>query len=156
MNVRQANSADAPLLSSLSVDVQRLHAEHHPDVFKVPSGENYAVTFFSEALADVATRIYIAEQNGDALGYVLCKLIERQENPFTVAMRYLLIDQISVRPSARRQGVGAALMEQAKLLARTLGVQKMQLDSWGFNLNAHAFFERIGFQKFDFRFWRYL
>jgi ribosomal protein S18 acetylase RimI-like enzyme len=156
MNIRQAVSTDNLLLSSLSMDVQILHAEHHPDIFKMPQGEDFAQAFFEEMIADPTTRIFILEKDGQALGYILCRLIERQENPFTVAMRYLLIDQISVRPEARGQGLGAALIWQAEVFAKELGVQRIQLDSWDFNVNAHAFFERLGFQKFTFRFWREL
>jgi GNAT superfamily N-acetyltransferase len=90
------------------------------------------------------------------VGCIICKLIERLESPFTFAARTLLIDQISVHPSTRGKGVGAALMKQADALAKELNVQRIQLDSWGFNLNAHAFFEHLGFQKFNFRFWKYL
>jgi len=92
--------------------------------------------------------------NNEAIGYVLCKLIERPENPFTFAMRSLLVEHISVRPAARGKGVGTALIKQAEMLAKRLAVQRIQLDSWDFNTDAHAFFERLGFQKFNFRFWR--
>ena len=156
MNIHQAGSADGLLLSSLCIDVQSLHAEYYPDIFKLPQSEDFAVSFFSEALADLNTRIFIAERDGQALGYILCKLIERPENPFTFTTSFLMIDQISVRPSIRGQGVGTALMGQAEILARELGVQRIQLDSWDFNLGAHAFFERSGFQKFNFRFWKNL
>jgi len=154
MKIRQATSADALYLSSLSMDVQRLHVEHHPRVFKVPLSEDFAVSFFEEMLADPAVRIFIAEENERAVGYLVCKLVERAENPFTFARRWLHIDQISVRPAAHGQGVGRALMQQAERLANEWKVQKIQLDSWDFNLNAHAFFEHLGFQKCHFRFWQ--
>jgi GNAT superfamily N-acetyltransferase len=156
MNTRPAVSADSFTLSSLSQDVQRLHAEHHPGIFKLPESEDYAVPFFDELLADQAVKIFIAEEEGKAVGYIVCKLVERQENPFIHAMRALLIDQISVRPEVQGKGAGRALMEQAELLARDLQVNRIHLDSWDFNLGAHAFFERMGYQKFDFRFWKYL
>ena len=156
MNVRQALLFDSRLLSALCVDVQRLHAENHPEIFQLPLKEDFAVSFFSEALMAPATRIFIAEKDGQALGYILCKLIERPENPFTFGMRFLMIDQISVRPAAQGQGVGTALITRAEILARELGVERIQLDSWDFNLAAHAFFERSGFQKFNFRFWKSL
>ena len=156
MNIRQALLLDSLVLSSFCMDVQRLHAERHPNIFKMPFSEDFAEPFFVEALADSTTRIFIAEQAGQAHGYILCKLIERPENPFTFAARFLMIDQISVRPAARGQGIGAALIKRAEILARELGVQRMQLDSWDFNLGAHAFFERSGFQKFNFRFWKNL
>ena len=156
MNTRVATSMDSLLLSSLSADVQRLHAEHHPEIFKMPQNEDFATAFFEEMLADPLVTIFIAEENEDAVGYILCKLIERPENPFTFAARTLLIDQISVRPVTRGQGAGAALMDRAEQLARELNVQRIQLDSWGFNLGAHGFFERLGFQKYNYRFWRKL
>lgn len=156
MDIRQANPSDSLLLSTLCFDVQRLHAEHHPDIFKLPPNEDFAKDFFDEILVDQATRIFIAEDNGQALGYVLCKLMERQESPFTYALRYLMIDQISVHPTARGQGIGAALIQQAKEFAKELGVKKIQLDSWDFNVRAHAFFEKQAFQKFMVRFWRAL
>ena len=156
MNIRQANPTDSLLLSRLCLDVQRLHAEHHPDIFKLPLNEDFATSFFDELLVDKTIRIFIAENQEQALGYILCKLIERQENPFTYAMRFLMIDQIGVRPEARGQGIGAALLRQAEEFAKELGVQRIQLDSWDFNTRAHAFFERMRFQKFNFRFWRRL
>ncbi|MGE5462155.1 MAG: N-acetyltransferase family protein [Syntrophothermus sp.] len=156
MNTRPATPPDALLLSRLSMDVQRLHAEHHPGIFKMPLSEDYAVPFFEEMLVDPNVHIFVAETDGQPAGYIVCKLIERPENPFTTAARTLLVDQISVRPEARGQGIGAALLWQADLLARELNVQRIHLDSWDFNLNAHKFFEGQGYQKFMFRFWKQL
>jgi len=154
MNVRKATPQDAKILSDLCRDVQTLHAEQHADIFKLPQSVDFALAFFEKMLADETVHIFIAEKNGEALGYILCKLIEREENPFTFAMRYLLVDQISVRPEARGGGVGSALMMKADNLADELGISMIQLDSWAFNTDAHKFFERAGFGKFNHRFWR--
>ena len=154
MNIRQATATDALQLSSLSRDVQNLHAVHHPDIFKVPESDDFAISFFEEMLADPAVRIFIAEEGEKVIGYLLCKLVERPENSFTFAARVLHIDQISVRPAAQGRGTGAALMQQAEMLAKEWDVQRIQLESWDFNIAAHGFFEYLGFQKFHFRFWR--
>jgi len=98
MDIRQAVFADTLQLSSLCMEVQRLHAEHHPDVFQIPESEDFAISFFEEMLADPAVRIFIAEEDGESVGYILCKLVERPVNPFTFAARSLHVDQISVRP----------------------------------------------------------
>ena len=156
MKIRQAISTDSSLLSSLCVDVQSLHAKHHPDFFKMPRNDNFAVDFFDGVLADPTTNIFIAEENGQALGYIFCKLIDRPENPFTFAVRYLHIDQISVRPAAQSKGVGTKLIQRAGALALELNLQRLQLDSWGFNTEAHTFFEKMGFEKFNHRFWKNL
>ncbi len=154
MKIRHAVPQDSALLSSLCVDVQRLHAEHHPNLFKLPQNDDFAVAFFDEALTEASTTIFLAEENGQALGYVLCKPTERPETLFTFAMRFLLVDQISVRPQARGQGVGSALLVRVEELARRLSISQVQLNSWGFNTEAHAFFERNGYQKFNHRFWK--
>jgi len=156
MKIRQADIRDSLLLSSLTTDVQRLHAENHPEIFKMPQSDDFAVTFFDERLADPLIRIFIAEEDEQALGCMLCKLIEREENPFTFAMRYLMVDQISVKPEAQGIGVGKALIKQAEGLAKEWNVSRIQLDSWGFNTNAHAFFEKMEFEKIKCRFWRKL
>ena len=145
MNIRKATSEDALLLSDLSRDVQSLHAQNYADIFKLPQAADFAFSFFDEMLADSDSNIFIAEENRETIGHILCKLIERPENPFTFAMRSLLVEHISVRPAARGQGVGTALMKEAEMLAKELAVQRIQLDSWDFNTDAHAFFERLGF-----------
>ena len=156
MKIRKATATDSRLLSSLSMDVQSLHAKHHPDFFKTPTSDDFAASFFDGMLADPAVSIFIAEENRQALGYVLCKLIERLENPFTFTMRYLLVDQISVRPTAQGKGVGKTLIKRAVVLALEMNLQRIQLDSWGFNTEAHGFFEKMGFEKFNHRFWKNL
>lgn len=154
MNTRVATPLDAPTLSRLCMDVQHLHVKHYPGIFRMPENDEFAVSFFSEILANPSAHIFIVEENGNAVGYILCQLIERPENPFTFAARILHIDQISVRPEARGKGVGAALMHQAEELANKLDVDRIDLDSWDFNRSAHRFFEHNGFEKFNYRFWR--
>ena len=156
MKTRQAAPADALLLSSLCREVQRLHAQHHPDIFKAPQDDAFAISFFEETLADPKARIFIAEEDGRAVGYIFFKLVERPENPFTFAARVLHIDQISVSPTAQGQGIGRALMQQAEISATKWDAERIQLDSWDFNVAAHGFFEHLEFEKFHFRFWRKL
>ena len=156
MNIRQATLDDSLLLSSLCMDVQRLHAKYHADIFKMPQSEDFAVSFFDEILVDPTARIYIAEEEQHAIGYVFCKLFERPESVFAYPNRFLQIEHISVQPEAQRHGVGEALMQRAAKLAREIGVTKIQLHSWDFNTQAHTFFEKHGFAKIEHRFWRFL
>ena len=109
--------SDTLLLSSLCMDVQSLHAQNHPDIFKMPESEDFAALFYG-MLADSSSDDFYRRRGWTGHGYILCKLVERPENPFTFAARFLHIDQISVRPTARGQGVGAALIQQAELLGQ--------------------------------------
>jgi len=154
MNICKAVSKDSLLLSTLCMDVQLLHVQNHPEYFKTPESADFAQSFFEKLLQEETTFIYIASENGEALGYVFCNLVDKPENPYTYARRYLMIEQISVRPMAQRKGVGRALMEQVEVTARELGVPRIHLGSWDFNTSAHGFFEQMGYRKRHFDFWK--
>ena len=156
MDIRKATLKDSLLLSTLCMDVQLLHAEHHPGFFKEPQSPDFATSFFEKVLSEEAAFVFIAEENGNSLGYIFCNLVERPENPFIFARRFLMIEQIAVQPQAQGRGVGASLMEQAEVTARELGAERIELGSWDFNTNAHGFFERIGYQKHHIKFWKVL
>ncbi|HEY5730755.1 MAG TPA: GNAT family N-acetyltransferase [Anaerolineales bacterium] len=156
MNIRQAAVTDSLTLSTLCMDVQKLHANAHPTIFKIPHSADFAKAFFDKMLVNDTSFIFIAEENEEALGYVFCNLVEKPENPFLFTRRHLMIEQISVRPQAQGRGVGASLMRQVEATARELGVLRVQLGSWDFNSNAHGFFERLGYEKWHFQFWRML
>jgi len=154
MNIRKATMEDSLMLSTLCMDVQKLHVQNHPDLFKIPQSSDFAVRFFETLLQEDAIHIYIAEEKKQPLGYIFFKIVERKENPFLFARRYLLIDQISVRPEAQGQGVGKALIQQVEVVARELEIPRIELGSWDFNTSAHGFFERIGYKKRYFEFWK--
>ncbi|HSG42893.1 MAG TPA: GNAT family N-acetyltransferase [Anaerolineales bacterium] len=154
MNIRKATTEDSLLLSTLCVDVQKLHTQSHPDLFKTPQSSDFAIPFFEKMLQEDTMYIYISEENEHALGYIFFKIVERDENPFLFARRYLLIDQISVRPKAQGQGVGKALMQQVEVVARELEIPRIELGSWDFNTSAHGFFEQMGYKKHYFEFWK--
>ena len=154
MDIRKANSTDSLLLSILCMDVQQLHAEHHPEYFKTPQSPDFADDFFKKMLGQETSIIFIAEDEEGVLGYVFCNLVDRPENPFTFPRRYVMVEQISVRPQTQKHGVGRALMKQVEVTARELGFSKIQLGSWDFNINAHGFFERMGYQQSHHEFWK--
>jgi shikimate dehydrogenase len=86
-----------------------------------------------------------------AVGYVFTQVIERPENPYTYAMRYLLVDQISVNADQRSKGYGEALMQVVFEQAKSLGITRVVLGVWAFNQRAIAFYERLGFTPRDIR-----
>ena len=156
MNIRKATPDDSLILSNLCMDVQKLHSDAHPEVFKSPQSEDFAKDFFEKILINDTSFVFIAEENEEALGYVFCNLVERPESAILFARRHLMIEQISVRPQAQGRGVGSKLMNQVEATAREMNVPMVQLGSWDFNANAHGFFERLGYEKWHFQFWKKL
>ncbi len=153
MNIRKAQEEDAPLLSRLNMHVQLLHADAYPDLFKTPDRVDFALPFFEMFLKDPDVHIYIADDPQPA-GYLVCRVVNTQDNPFMFARSYLYIDQISVEPEYQGKGIGKALMKQASRLAEEIELSTIALDSWDFNVEAHAFFQSQGYELFNIRMWK--
>ena len=143
MILRRASADDAALLARLNAHVQSWHAAHYPDVFYADPDPQGLTRWFADRLADPDCVAFVA---GDpALGYALCQVQSRDASVFSPAIRRLLIDHIAVAPAARRQGIGHALLQAARDLARAQAVDEILLDTWEANHDAHAFFRAEGF-----------
>src|SRR5689334_3987966 len=81
MNIRLAAPSVSSIYSTPMVSVQNLHAKPFPNVFKIPENNDFATSFFDEMLADPFVGIFIAEDDGNPEGYVVCRLIKRPETP---------------------------------------------------------------------------
>lgn len=152
MKIRLATVEDAGILAMLNQDVQRLHADALPSLFKQPGDLTDVTRDFAERLLpDPNGRTFIAEVEGEAAGYISAIITERADNPYTFAYRYVYIDQISVRPIFRKQGCGKALMQTVFDLARSEKIDHITLGTLAFNTEAHQFFQRMGFEFFSYR-----
>jgi GNAT superfamily N-acetyltransferase len=145
--IRLASLSDADTLASLIQDVQRLHADAIPRLFKPPGDATlFADDFRERILSDQDSHAFIAEVDGAAAGYVVAIIIRRPETPYNYALKAVHIDQIAVRPAYQRGGCGRALIQAVFDLARNEGIERVNLNTWAFNHQAHTFFQRLGFE----------
>ena len=143
--VRAAVRSDLEALAQMNAEVQHLHARAMSSLFKMPDLD--AVRRQFEAWLDTPQmRIGLAEVDGRHAGYTVSRVRHKHDNPFRYAHRVVTIDQICVRSSVRRKGVGRRLIDAVRAWARDLGVDRVELDVWDFNGDAQAFFESQGFQ----------
>ena len=143
MSLRRASAQDAATLAALNSHVQSWHAAQYPDVFFARPKPRDLVDWFAERLADPASFAFLVGE--PPAGYALCALQSREASVFSPAIRRLMIDHIAVAPEARRKGLGRALLNAARGLARDLGVDEILLDTWEANTEAHAFFRAEGY-----------
>ena len=138
-DIRPAATGDEALLAGLNAFVQELHVGRRPDHFKPTQSADLATSY--RALLETATsRIWIAEENGVPVGYLLAIVHEASENPFARARRWCEIDQVAVDPSRRRRRIARALILNAVSWAKTEGVSHIEAASWSFNDGAHELF----------------
>jgi N-acetylglutamate synthase-like GNAT family acetyltransferase len=91
---------------------------------------------------DAVNFCFVDERDGEVVGTVLlhlCPDVMFEERP------YALLENLVVEPGARGGGVGRALLEHAEQVAREHGCTKLMLLSGVHRTEAHAFFERLGY-----------
>ena len=145
VSIRAAVLGDVQGLTILNGFVQDLHVARRPDSFK-PSTQEEVVDWFSRLLRSTSARMWIAEEAGAAVGYVLTMVQERPESPFCRPRRWCEIDQIAVDPDSRRKGVATALIQKALTEAAAEGFAEVELCTWSFNVEAQSLFKKFGFE----------
>lgn len=151
--IRQATIEDAALLAELNKDVQLVHANGLPHLFKLPSDNPDLVIEMKAAIEKPGHFAFIASIDGDAAGYVLVEHFKKAETVRQKSHEMIYIHHISVRPIYQRNGVGRALLDAAKAQGKSLGVELFALDFWSFNLDAKKFFQNYGLTNFNEKMW---
>ena len=149
--VRRAEPADAKAFVELHAEVQQLHVAARPDQFKTADAPALEARF-RELLSSPDAKIWVAELDGVVVGYAVA--IHQRRPAFTAmpAREWCDIDQIVVTATARRRGVGTALLQAAVDDAHACGLPDIELNSWAFNQDAHRAFEAFGFAPKSIRF----
>jgi ribosomal protein S18 acetylase RimI-like enzyme len=150
--VRRAVAADAEALSALNAEVQSIHADALPWLFKPPGG-TFPPSAVEALLGEADNLIFVADTEGVAVGYAVAQLVRRPETSFHFAHDMIYVSHFCVRAASRRQGVGNALMAAVRAAAAQFGVSFLALDVWTFNEGARAFFRRHGLSAYNERLW---
>lgn len=135
---------DAALLLPLSRQLQELHQQAFPHIFK-PFDEAAVATYFNDCMADDAYRHYAAFEDGMACGYIQAQHIIRPESAFVASYGYIHIHQLIVGNGSRQKGIATALMNTVFAFTHETGSARIDLTVWNFNEAAHSFFQKTGF-----------
>ena len=131
-------------MASLHRLYQQLHVED------TTTREEMGVGFAALALL-AGSGVYVACDGGSVVGsftlYVLPNLTRN-------GRKAGLLENVVVDAPHRRQGVGRAMIEEARRLAEEAGCYKLSLTSTASRHEAHAFYRRCGMERhgYSFRF----
>jgi len=144
--IRYAAIQDQGPINALRRDVNDLHTQGRPDIFKPGFSrefQDHVLPYLRRENGYAA----VAEREQRIAGMVMVDYILRPENPYTLERRFVHIAEICVHPDFRRQGVGEQLLDFVKSDARAQGFRRIELDVWAFN-DALSFYEKEGFTTF--------
>ena len=142
--VRHAEIRDIPAIMKLLVQVDMVHHNGRPDLFKGPATK-YTESELAQILADEKMPVFVCVDEEDrVLGHAFCVLKQELDNPILTDIRTLYIDDICVDETARGQHVGSSLYKHVLAYARENGFYNVTLNVWSCNENAMKFYEACG------------
>ena len=147
MIVRFAKENELGRVNELRKQVNDIHVEGKPEVFKPGFGEELR-DFVNVIWNDPEQEIVVAEDDGVICGFAVLHHINKPENPFMKERDFIDIDEFCVDKNHRRKGAASAMVSFIKKFAREKGFKRIELNMWEFNQDALAFYEAAGFKTF--------
>ena len=145
--VRFVKKEDLERVNELRKQVNDVHVEGRPDIFKPGFNEDLRNHIYEIWEAEDKD-IIVAERDGIICGFACVQFVDKPENPFMNARQFYAVDEFGVDEAFRRQGVARELIDFIKQDARKRGLQKLELNMWEFNEEALAFYESVGFKTY--------
>ena len=145
--VRRASENDIPAIMGLLKQVNKVHYDGRPDLFKLAT--KYNEEELRGILSDDDTPVIVCDDGaGNVLGHGFC-IMQRPENTRLLTdILTLYIDDICVDENARRQQVGEEIYKHILDYARERGCYNVTLNVWNCNPGAMKFYEKLGLKPY--------
>lgn len=144
MMVRRAKKEDITRILELLIQVDMVHHEGRPDLFKGPATK-YGADELEEIIKNDSTPVFVCvNEEGTVMGHAFCIHKQIKDDRVLTDVRTLYIDDICVDEAYRGHGVGRALYDHVIEYARTLDFYNVTLNVWSCNPGAVKFYEAMG------------
>lgn len=143
MTIRIAEKRDIKELQRILLQVNQVHADGRPDLFK-NGGIKYTESDLEEKLGRAGELIFVAEENGALLGYSFIEIEENEETTSVYSHKTVYIDDLCVDEVSRGKHIGSALFEYIKQYAHEIDAYRVTLRVWECNPSARAFYDALG------------
>jgi len=140
--IRKANKNDIGRIIELLHQVDMVHHEIRPDLFK-PYTTKYNEQEL-EALLDNDSKPIFVYDDGEVLGHAFCQITDVKSHKLLQDAKTLYIDDICVDEKARGKHVGKALYEFVRDYAKSIGCYNITLNVWEGNDPALSFYKNMG------------
>ena len=142
--VRRGADKDIPRILELLVQVDMVHHEGRPDLFKGPATK-YNAEELKEIIASEETPVFVCvNEEDEVLGHAFCIHKQIVGDSVLTDIKTLYIDDICVDERARGQHVGTDLYNHVIAYAKEYGCYNVTLNVWSCNPTAMKFYEAMG------------
>ena len=100
LQIRQAVQSDIPAIQSLLLQVEKIHCDGRPDIFK-DGGVKFTNEQLAQLLCDPTRPIFCAVNDGQVVWYVFCIITEIKGDPMLRDAKTLHLEDVCVDESCR-------------------------------------------------------
>ncbi len=141
--IREAVEKDIPKMLDLLSQVDLVHHNGRPDLFKI--GQKYSENELKELILDEKCTILVSvDEQDEVQGYCFCFFQQHVRNSILTDVKTLYIDDLCVDEGLRGRRIGKTLYESAVALAKARGCYNLTLNVWSCNPSALKFYEACG------------
>ena len=147
MEIRFAREDELDRVNELRKQVNDLHVEGKPDVFKAGFNDELYNHIY-DIWNDPEQEIVVADADGIICGFAVVHHIYKAENPFMFERDFIDVDEFCVDERFRRQGIATEIITFIKDYIKEKGFKRIELNMWEFNQGALEFYEAVGFNTY--------
>lgn len=142
--VRIADNNDIDGILNLLIQVDMVHHNGRPDLFKGPATK-YNAEELRDIIKDDKRPVFVCvDDAGKVLGHAFCMHRQITDDHVLTDVKTLYIDDICVDEAVRGKHVGRQLYEYVVSYARKQGYYNITLNVWTCNPGAMKFYEAMG------------
>ena len=149
MSIRRAQERDVEDILRLLVQVNMVHHNGRPDLFKGPTTKytrEELLALFRDEQRPVF--VFMDEEHGHVLGHAFCMFLQEHGSNLMTDIKTLYIDDICVDENCRGRHVGKQLYEYVRKFAKENGCYNVTLNVWSCNESAMKFYESCGLKPY--------
>ena len=146
LRLRTATRKDARGILRLIAQLDRHHVSILPDVFQSHDEPVRPAHFVDEIVTSEDADFILAELDGKVVGCLSIRRDARPSYPIYRPHEFAHVKSLAVDESFRGQGVGTALMAEARRWARRRRLRCIHLGFWVANDAALSFYRKLGFK----------
>ncbi len=144
--IRPAAEGDYAQLCELFDELDELHRQARPDIFRKPAGDARSRDDITGLIAEEGGTILVADGGDRLVGLAVALLRRPLSHPLLIARKTVEIDNVVVRRGHQRQGIGRRLVAACVDWARGRGADDVEVAVHDFNAGATAFYAALGFE----------
>ena len=145
--IRQATQDDLQKVNQLRKQVNELHIQGEPKIFK-PGFSVEMQQYVFQFINNDQKILLVYEDEKGICGYAMVSFVVKPETPYRYELRFAEIEEIGVDANCQGKGCGKKLINHIVEIAKQKGFMQIELNMFTFNQNADVFYEKIGFETY--------